>query len=182
MSKRLLKILDSALWLIKHFHFKISCLLYDPTGGFHELHIAYKQVEPYMEVSKKVVMPLFESTSNCHQMQLAMKAQWEAMQMCEFILHSWFEGCLLDCIISVLTDAFSHVSNHMSLTHSALKSGAFNVKGVLSNIVWPFLDKIDNQHLNYGQVQQVCCLELSKKLNLYCKVSHSDMLSFVCAI
>ena len=83
MSKRLLKILDSALWLIKHFHFKISCLLYDPTGGFHELHIAYKQVEPYMEVSKKVVMPLFESTSNCHQMQLAMKAQYEAMQMCE---------------------------------------------------------------------------------------------------
>ena len=73
----------------------------------------------------------------------------------------------------------------MSLTHSALKSGAFNVKGVLSNIVWPFLDKIDNQHLNYGQVQQileVCCLELSKKLNLYCKVSHSDTLSFVCAI
>ena len=33
VSKRLLKILDSALWLIKHFHFKISCLLYDPTGA-----------------------------------------------------------------------------------------------------------------------------------------------------
>lgn len=48
---QLSQIVEDALWLLRHFRFKISRTLYDPTGGFRELAVAYKRTSAYLKVS-----------------------------------------------------------------------------------------------------------------------------------
>lgn len=94
--------------------------------------------------------------------------------MREFILPTWLEQCSVDHIVSILTDAFGHISDHREMSRFALKAGAFGVEGVLSDVVWPLLDQCDEAHPNYAQVRVILeefCSELATKLDLYREVS-----------
>ncbi len=93
--------------------------------------------------------------------------------MREFITPSWLERCSVDRIVSVLTDAFGHTSDHKEMTRFALKSGVYGVEAVLTDLVWPLLDVIDDSHHNYSKIRQILevfCLELTKKLDLFREV------------
>ncbi|KAI0686053.1 hypothetical protein C8T65DRAFT_747552 [Cerioporus squamosus] len=142
---------DDCLWLVQHFRFKIARILYDPTGGFREFEVAYKKTEFYMDV--------------------ATIEQWKATEMREFLpRRTWIKTCSIDRIVSILTDAFGHTSDYTEMTSLTLQSGGCGVEAVLTDLVWPLLDVIDDAHPNYWEVRrilEVFCRELTKKLNQF---------------